>query len=143
MKSLLCAVAWLGASILSHAQVLPVPNARNPDWVLAKATSGFRLSRPDSLPGGRDRMPIVKPNREGPKDAIPMPNGLSQRITSIGDRHEYWDAARQLRYEWQSRTDQVGPDSLVTVRQQATGATFTYRRAPKQWKSRQSLPIKK
>ena len=137
MKSILCAAACLGATALSHAQVLPVPNARNPDWVLDKTTLGFRPSRPDSLPGSRDQMPIATPSREG--EVTPMPNGLGRSIASIGDRHEYWDAARQLRYEWQSRTNQVGPDSLVTVRQQATGAAFTYRRLPKQWKYQRSI----
>jgi hypothetical protein len=65
-----------------------------------------------------------------------MPNALGKSILSIGDTHRYWDAARQLSYEWQSRAGQVAPDSLVTVRQQSTGATFTYRRAAKQWKAR-------
>ena len=131
MKILSCLVAWLGATALGHAQVLPVPNARNPDWVLTKTTPGFRPSRPDSLPGSRDQMPIANPGRSRSGEATPMPNGLGRSITSIGNRHEYWDAARQLSYEWQARPGQTAPDSLVTVRQRATGATFTYRRASK------------
>ncbi|TDN35924.1 hypothetical protein E4631_04555 [Hymenobacter sp. UV11] len=134
MRSLWCATAWLGATALSHAQVLPVPNARNLDWVLDKTTLGTRPSRPDSLPGGRDQMPIVDPNRQGGVAA--MPNALAKSITGSGNYHQYWDAARKLNYEWQSRLGQLAPDSLVTVKQQDTGATFTYRRAARQWKAR-------
>lgn len=135
MKSILCIIAWLGTSALAHAQVLPVPNARNPDWVLDKTTLGFRPSRPDTLAGSRDRMPIADLNRQN--GTASMPNVLGKSITSIGDTHRYWDAARQLSYEWQSHAGLLAPDSLVLVKQQATGATFTYRRTPKQWKARQ------
>jgi len=112
---------------------MPVPNTRNPDWVLDKTTLGFRPSRPDTLPGGRDQMPIADPSRPG--GVATMPNALTKSITGFGNTHQYWDAARQLSYEWQSRPGQIIPDSLITVRQQATGATFTYRRAAKRWKS--------
>jgi len=134
MRSLSFAFAALLATASAHAQVLPVPNARNPDWIQTDTKLGFRPSRPDSLPGGRDQMPIADPSRQsGPPT---MPNALAKRITSIGNHHRYWDAPRKLSYEWQSRPGQVVPDSLVTVQEQATGATFTYRRATKQWKTR-------
>jgi hypothetical protein len=129
MKTLLCFAFWVGATAAAHAQILPVPNARNPDWILDNTTLGSRPSRPDSAPGSRDRMPIADPSRQGGVSA--MPNALTKSISSVGNRHYYWDAARQLSYEWQSRPNQVAPDSLVKVRQQATGATFTYRKRPK------------
>ncbi len=135
MRSLLCVLAGLLTAARAHAQVLPVPNARNPDWIQTDTKLGFRPSRPDTLPGSRDQMPIADPSRQN--GAAVMPNALTKSITSIGNQHRYWDAARQLSYEWQSRPGQVAPDSLVTVRQQATGATFTYRRAPaRPWKAR-------
>ena len=141
MRRICCLMAWLGATALSHAQVLPVPNARNPDWVLDKTTLGSRPSRPDTLPGGRDQMPIANPDRQRPPAA--MPNALTRSISSMGQRRYYWDAAQQLGYEWQARPGQTTPDRLVTVRQQATGATFTYRRAPKKWKSQVEItPLK-
>ncbi len=133
MKILLCPTVWLGVTTLSHAQVLPIPNARNPDWVLGKTTLGFLPSWPDTLAGGCDRMPIDNPS--GQDKVATMPNALTRSFTSIGSRHQYWDADRRLSYEWQARAGQVAPDSLVTVKQQATGATFTYRRATKQLKS--------
>ncbi|MGI4738507.1 MAG: hypothetical protein ACRYG7_25340 [Janthinobacterium lividum] len=135
MRSLLCAFTGLLIAASAHAQVLPVPNARNPDWIQTDTKLGFRPSRPDTLPGSRDQMPIADLNRQS--GVAPMPNALTKNILSIGDQHRYWDAARQLSYEWQARPGQVAPDSLVTVRQQATGAMFTYRRAPaRAWKAR-------
>jgi hypothetical protein len=121
---LLCAGLVLGTTLAAHAQLLPVPNTRNPDWVQTDTKLGFRPSRPDSLPGSRDRMPIVDPSRGTAR----MPNALRKNLTSIGNTYRYWDADRKLAYEWQARTGSAAPDSTVTVLQQATGATYTYRR---------------
>ncbi|MGI4759104.1 MAG: hypothetical protein ACRYF0_00255 [Janthinobacterium lividum] len=129
MKVLLCFGSWLGTTIIAHAQLLPVPNARNPDWVLDKVTLNSRSSQPDTLPGNRDRMPIASPNPQG--KALAMPNALTTSISGksvsiVGGQQYYWDAAQQLRYEWSARHGQGVPDSLVIVHQQITGATFTY-----------------
>lgn len=124
----------MGATVVAQAQLLPVPDARNADWVLDKTTPGSRPSRPDTLPGGRDRMPMASTNPPGQTPA--MPNALTARISgnstgTAGGQRYYWDAARQLGYEWRARRGQFAPDSLVTVRQQSTGATFTYRKRAK------------
>jgi hypothetical protein len=130
MKAFLCLASLMATVTLAQAQVLPVPGARNPDWLLDKPATNGRPIRRDTLPSGRDPMPIADPRRQGQGGTDAMPNALSKNIQSIGNHHRYWDAARQLSYDWQSRSGQLGPDSLVTVFQQATGTTFTYRRAP-------------
>jgi hypothetical protein len=123
---LLCAGLVLATTLSAHAQLLPVPNARNPDWVQTDTKLGFRPSRPDSLSGSHDRMPIADPSRGG---APTMPNALGRKnLTNIGNTYRYWDADRKLAYEWQARPGSAAPDSTVTVHQQATGATYTYRR---------------
>jgi hypothetical protein len=125
---LLCPALILGTALAAQAQLLPVPNARNPDWVQTDTKLGFRPSRPDSLPGSRDRMPIADPSRSG---APTMPNALGKKnLTNIGNTYRYWDADRKLAYEWQARPGSAAPDSTVTVHQQSTGAIYTYRRRP-------------
>lgn len=122
---LLCPALLLGTALAAHAQLLPVPNTRNPDWEQTDTKLGFQPSRPDSLPGSRDRMPIVDPSRGS---TARIPNAQRKNLTSIGNSYRYWDADRQLAYEWQARPGSAAPDSTVTVRQQRTGATYTYRR---------------
>ncbi|NML66451.1 hypothetical protein HHL22_14660 [Hymenobacter sp. RP-2-7] len=129
MKLLLLGLALL-ATPAARAQLLPVPNTRNPDWEQTDTKLGFRPSRPDTLPAGRDRMPIADPNR-GNRAA--MPNALGKKsLLGMNGSYHYWDAARKLGYEWKARpgSNSAAPDSLVTVYQQATGATYTYRRRP-------------
>jgi hypothetical protein len=121
---LLCPALALCTTLAAHAQLLPVPNTRNPDWVQIDTKLGFRPSRPDSLLGSRDRMPIVDPSRGS---ASQMPNALGKKnLINVGNAYRYWDADRKLAYEWQARPGSAAPDSIVTVQQQATGATYTY-----------------
>jgi hypothetical protein len=122
---LLCSALVLGTTLAAHAQLLPVPNTRNPDWIQTDTKLGFRPSRPDSLPGSRDRMPIANPSRG---TTARMPNAQRKNLTNIGNTYRYWDADRKLAYEWQARPGSAAPDSTVTVQQQSTGATYTYRR---------------
>lgn len=133
-RLLLCSILLSGASLAAQAQLLPVPNARNPDWILENTQPGSRPSRPDSLGGSRDRMPIADPNRRAP--AAKMPNALPKSLSSIGDTRHYWDADRQLAYEWKARPGSTAPDQVVIVRQQATGALYTYRRRPQMAEAR-------
>lgn len=126
MKQLLLLPALLASTLAAHAQLLPVPNTRNPDWVQTDTKLGFRPSPPDTLPGSRDRMPTVDPRRNG---TPAMPNAQRKNLTSIGNTYRYWDADRQLAYQWEARPGSAAPDSIVTVQQQATGAVYTYRRA--------------
>jgi|GEM_PF-1790241 len=122
---LLCPALLLGTALAAQAQLLPVPNTRNPDWEQTDTKLGFRPSRPDSLPGRRDRMPIVDPGRGS---TARIPNAQRKNLLSIGNTYHYWDADRQLAYKWQARPGSAAPDSTVTVLQQRTGATYTYRR---------------
>ena len=117
----------LATALAAHAQLLPVPNTRNPDWIQTDTKLGFRPSPPDSLPGSRDRMPIADPSRGS---TARIPNAQRKNLTSIGNTYYYWDADRQLAYEWPARPGSAAPDSTVTVRQQRTGTTYTYRRRP-------------
>jgi hypothetical protein len=126
-RLLLCPSLVLGTALAAHAQLLPVPNTRNPDWVQIDTKLGFRPSQPDTLPSGRDRMPVADPSRG---NTTRMPNAQRKNLTSIGNTYHYWDADRKLAYEWQARSGSAAPDSTVTVRQQSTGATYTYRRRP-------------
>ncbi|RZK25649.1 MAG: hypothetical protein EOO63_15735, partial [Hymenobacter sp.] len=82
---LLCPALMLGTTLAAHAQLLPVPNTRNPDWIQTDTKLGFRPSRPDTLPHSRDRMPIVDPSRNGTK----MPNALGRKnLTNIGNTYQ-------------------------------------------------------
>ena len=113
----------LGAAGITHgvhAQVLPVPGARNADWALEK-TEQRRTGQAATLLGS-DR----------------MPNAGQGSIASIGNRNYQWDANRQLAYEWLSRSGSPAPADLVAVRDDRTGTVYTYRRqapakASRQW----------
>jgi hypothetical protein len=113
-RLLLCPAFLLIASVATQAQVLPVPGDKNPDWVL------FQTER---KPYDGQVMQSISTDR--------MPNAAVKSIKSRGNHHYYWDAARQLSYEWLSKPDQVAPSSIVIVHQQTTGATFVYRKRPK------------
>ena len=113
-RLLLCPAMLLTASLAAQAQVLPVPGGKNPDWVLVQ-TERKPYAGQDMWPTSTDR----------------MPNAAAKSIKSMGNHHYYWDATRQLSYEWLSKPDQVAPSSLVIVHQQTTGATFVYRKRPK------------
>jgi hypothetical protein len=126
MSHLLLSCALLLTSALAaQAQLLPVPNTRNPDWVQTDTKLGFRPSLPDSLPGSRDRMPIADLGRD---QASGIPNAQRKNLANTGNSYRYWDTDRQLVYAWQARPGSAAPDSAVTVYQQRTGATYTYRR---------------
>lgn len=101
----------------AQAQALPLPGARNPEWALEN-TAPYAY-------------------RQGPNDLLPtndrMPNASQRSVLSNGNRSYHWDAARQLAYEWPNHTGSVGPYDSVTVRDDRTGTTYTYRRrAPRQ-----------
>ena len=126
----LLAPCLLITATAAHAQLLPVPNTRNPDWEQTTTKLGFRPSRPDTLPSGRDRMPTANPDLNG---GDRMPNSqLNKSLASANGQYRYWDSVRRLAYQWQARpgSHSAAPDSLVAVYQQATGATYTYRRRP-------------
>ncbi|MGI4832892.1 MAG: hypothetical protein ACRYFK_05460 [Janthinobacterium lividum] len=127
MKLLALGPALLLGATAAHTQLLPVPNTRNPDREQTATELGQRPSRPDTLPAGRDHMPIADPGRRG---ATAMPNSrLSKSLSSSNGWYHYWDSTRQLAYEWRARLgSSAAPDSLVMVYQQATGATYIYRR---------------
>lgn len=105
---ILCAAASLG-----HAQQLPVPGGKNPDWVLEKSKMRPNAQPTDVLPG-----------------MYPMPNAMQNSIKSIGNRHYYWDSHHQFAYEWLSRSSSgsIAPDAVVTVRKGPEGTTYTFRR---------------
>lgn len=114
MKTLLLSFGMLCAGTsIAHAQLLPVPGAKNPDWTLKKSEPRPNAEPSDVLPG-TDR----------------MPNAMQKSVKSIGNRHYHWDSDRQLAYEWLSRptSGSIAPDELVTVRSESTGTTYTYRR---------------
>ncbi|MCI1189535.1 hypothetical protein MON38_19095 [Hymenobacter sp. DH14] len=113
MKSqLLLIVLGCGMSV-AHAQLLPVPGAKNPDWNKEKAEA-----QPEATPFG-----------EAPQ-VDPMPNAVQNSIASTGNHHYYWDASRQLAYQWRSRpgSGTVAPDKQVQVREDRTGIVYTFRR---------------
>ncbi|GGG52516.1 hypothetical protein [Hymenobacter glacieicola] len=101
------------ATSVAQAQLLPVPNSRNPDWVLEKAA----VPKPDA-----SVLPLITDR---------MPNAAQKSISSSGNRHYCWDAQQQLAYEWVSQPGRVAPDQRVTVREERTGTAYTYRRRAK------------
>ena len=103
--------ALLGGPIASHAQLLPVPGAKNSDWNLEKSEALQQKGQP-VLPPPTDR----------------MPNAAPRSISSIGNQHSYWDADRQLAYQWQDEPGSVKPEQQVRVIEQRTGIAYTYRR---------------
>ncbi len=126
MKQLVLLPVLLAITLAAHAQLLPVPNTRNPDWVQTNTKQGFRPSHPDLLPGHHDQMPVVDLHRSG---ASTIPNAQRKNLMSIGNTYRYWDADRKLAYQWEARPGSAAPDSVVTVQQQVTGAIYTYKRA--------------
>ncbi|MDO7846576.1 hypothetical protein Q5H92_09430 [Hymenobacter sp. M29] len=113
MKSLFILLALFGGASAAHAQLLPVPGAKNPDWKTEKS----------------EAQPSATPFDE-PLKTDRMPNAMQNSIVSKGNQHRYWDADRQLAYTWQSRPNSgtVAPDQEVLVREDRTGITYTFRR---------------
>ncbi|WP_210516595.1 hypothetical protein [Hymenobacter terricola] len=113
MKILAVSFALCCSISIAHAQLLPVPGAKNPDW----KTDNF-----EALPGAISFGEAPKTDR--------MPNAVQNSIISEGNLHHYWDANRQLAYQWRSRSGSgtVAPDKEVLVREERTGLTYTYRR---------------
>ncbi|MCC3151694.1 hypothetical protein Q3A66_01510 [Hymenobacter sp. BT770] len=113
MKRLLLPFSLLGCISIAQAQLLPVPGGKNPDWVLLKTEA-----RP------YDAQALTPPPAT---DA--MPNAAQKSISSIGDHQYYWDAQRQLAYDWVSRGSSKAPFMLVNVREQRKDVVYVYRRA--------------
>ena len=113
MKRLFTLLALCGSISAAHAQLLPVPGAKNPDWKVEKKEARAEAT-PFDEPPKIDR----------------MPNAVQNSIVSKGDVHHYWDADRQLAYQWSSRpgSGTVAPDKEVLVREDRTGITYTFRR---------------
>ncbi|MBF9143606.1 hypothetical protein [Hymenobacter properus] len=111
MKALLLPLALYCGISAVHAQLLPVPGAKNPDW---------KVETPEVVPE-------AVPFGEAPKTDR-MPNAVQKSIASKGNLHHYWDAERQLTYEWRSRpgSGTVAPDKKVVVREDRTGLTYTF-----------------
>jgi hypothetical protein len=108
---LLCTVVLLSASLATHAQVLPVPGGNNPDWVLF----------------GTYKKPYDGPVVESPTTDR-MPNAAAKSIKSIGNHRYYWDANRQLAYDWFSKDGILTPLALVNVRVQQQDIVYSYHR---------------
>jgi hypothetical protein len=114
MKSILLSVTLLCGASVAHAQLLPVPGAKNPDWVLQQTA----------------KTPYDGQALAPPPATDPMPNGAQKSISSIGDHHYYWDAQRQLSYDWYSRGPAtMAPFVLVNVREANKDFVYVYRRA--------------
>ncbi|MBF9222826.1 hypothetical protein [Hymenobacter ruricola] len=113
MKILPILVALYCSISVAHAQLLPVPGVKNPDWKVEK----------------KEALPDATPFDEAPKTDR-MPNAAQKGISSIGNRHYHWDAEHQLAYQWLSRpgSGTVAPDKEVLVREERTGITYTFRR---------------
>ena len=111
-KKLLLPLVLLCGANIANAQLLPMPGTKNPDWKLEKSEAKKFENLPVAPPPATDR----------------MPNALPKTIKSIGNRHSYWDADRQLAYEWQSGPESVRPENQVTVIEQRTGTAYMYRR---------------
>ena len=115
-------LVWLAS--VAQAQVLPIPGSRNPDWVLEKTEHHTYSQQPGPPSEKGSQIPGVASNANA---VDRMPNSLSKSIRSIGNRHSYWDAERQVGYEWVSRSGSLAPESLVMVREEQTGNVYTYR----------------
>jgi hypothetical protein len=110
-RLLLCSTTLLGASLIAQAQVLPVPGGKNPDWVL------FGMYRRPY-----DSQAIWPPSTSR------MPNAAGKSIMSHGNSHYYWDADRQLSYDWYSRDGTLKPFGLVYVRVKQQDIVYSYHR---------------
>jgi hypothetical protein len=113
MKRLFLSLTILGSAFAAHAQLLPAPGNKNPDWTLEKSEVRKEAGAP-VLPAPTDR----------------MPNAVQKSISSYGNHHYHWDADHQLVYDWLSQPGSVAPDKQVTVREQRTGTVYTFRRKP-------------
>ncbi|GAB2862349.1 hypothetical protein [Hymenobacter ruber] len=113
MKSgLLC--LFLLSGLAANAQLLPVPNSKNPDWVLLKTEKRHSDNRLLFSPG-TDK----------------MPNAAEKSIISKGNHHYHWDASQQLVYDWVSAAGMMAPLDTVNVREQRSDIAYIYRRARK------------
>ncbi|UOR04073.1 hypothetical protein MUN82_14095 [Hymenobacter aerilatus] len=115
MKRLLFILAAFGIASAAQAQLLPTPHQQNPDWTLQKVEAQNSAGIAAAPPPATDA----------------MPNAMQKSIASAGNHRRVWDAQRQLAYEWMSRPDEMAPDKLVLVREQRTGAVYTYARKAK------------
>ncbi|MBW3129186.1 hypothetical protein [Hymenobacter profundi] len=115
MKPLLSILTVISTVSAAQAQLLPAPHQQNPDWTLQKVEAQTSASIATVPPPATE----------------PMPNSLQKSISSAGNRRRVWDAKRQLAYEWVSRPDEMAPNKLVLVREQRTGAVYTYARKTK------------
>ena len=113
MKSVLFGV-FLLSGLVAKAQLLPVPNSKNPDWVLLKTEKQHSDGQP-SFPAGTDK----------------MPNAAQKSISSQGNHHFHWDASHQLAYDWVSADGAWAPLETITVREQRSDIAYIYRRAKK------------
>ena len=111
MKIPLLSFALTCGATAALAQLLPVPGIKNPDWKLEKSEA-LQLEGLPVLPPPTDR----------------MPNAAQKSIQSSGNQHAYWDADRQLAYQWQSSPGTVKPEQQVKVLEQRTGIAYIYRR---------------
>jgi hypothetical protein len=110
-RLLLCSAALLGATLAAHAQVLPVPGGTNPDWVLF-----------GTYKNPYDGQAVEPPTTDR------MPNAAAKSIKSIGNHRYYWDADRQLAYDWFSKDGVLSPLALVNVRVQQQDIVYSYHR---------------
>ncbi len=94
MKRLLLLVILLCTASIAYAQLLPVPGAKNPGWTLEKSDVQ-QVDGQLALPSATDR----------------MPNAAQKSISSDGNRHSFWDADRQLAYQWLSRSGTTAPEN--------------------------------
>ena len=115
MKRFLLPVVLLlgGAPAVANAQLLPIPGKANPDWILFSVEPRPYDAQALAIPPSTDR----------------MPNAAQKSIRSVGNHHYYWDAKRQLAYDWYSKEGKTEPDYMVLVREQRKDSLYTYRRA--------------
>ena len=113
MKSALLGL-FLLSGLTAKAQVLPVPNSKNPDWVLLK-TEKRHVAGQLPLPPSFDK----------------MPNAAQKSISSQGNHHFHWDASHRLAYDWVSADGAMAPLDTITVREQQSDIAYIYRRAKK------------
>lgn len=139
MKFVFLFVGLIWLDSVAQAQVLPIPGNQNPDWILEKTEYNVysQQLRPPFEKGSQ-----LLGNTSAHANAVDrMPNSFPKSIRSIGNRHSYWDAERQVSYEWVSRSGGLAPDDLVILREEQTGNIYTYRQkvaskaVPRPWRS--------